>query len=162
MNYFIFTALAKCGRQEVALQMIRTYYGKMLELGATTFWEDFDIGWAENASGIDKLPELGKKDIHGDFGRFCYKGFRHSLCHGWSSGVLAYMTENILGLKQEENDNTKYILCPNLCDLEWAKGCCPTPYGTIRIGVRKDITGNIITDIEAPIEISVVRKSIKD
>lgn len=157
LNYFIFTALANCGRREAALQMIRAYYGKMLELGATTFWEDFDVEWAENATGIDQLPQAGKKDVHGDFGRFCYEGFRHSLCHGWSSGVLAYMTENILGLRPTENDNTEYLLCPNLCDLEWAEGRCPTPYGTIRVSVRKDAAGNTVTEVDAPKEIRIIQ-----
>ncbi|MFQ9800204.1 MAG: hypothetical protein ACLR23_16090 [Clostridia bacterium] len=30
----------------------------MLSLGATTFWEDFDLRWLENAARIDELtPE---------------------------------------------------------------------------------------------------------
>ena len=66
----------------------------MLDLGATTFWEDFDIAWAQNAGGIDEFPVKGKVDIHGDFGAFCYKGYRHSLCHGWSSGVIKFIKEN--------------------------------------------------------------------
>lgn len=150
LNYFIFKALAKCGRQEDALQMIRSYYGKMIEFGATTFWEDFDVEWTENAFKIDELPKAGKKDIHGDFGRFCYEGFRHSLCHGWSSGVLAYMMEHILGLQSEGNDNTKYMLSPKLCDLEWVQGSYPTPYGIIKIKVTKDVSGNLIFEKEVP------------
>ena len=150
LNYFIFKALAKCGRQEDALQMIRSYYGKMIEFGATTFWEDFDVEWTENAFKIDELPKEGKKDIHGDFGRFCYEGFRHSLCHGWSSGVLAYMMEHILGLQSEGNDNTKYMLSPKLCDLEWVQGSYPTPYGIIKIKVTKDVSGNLIFEKEVP------------
>ena len=99
LNYFIFKALALCGEFSFAEEMIREYYGKMLCLGATTFWEDFDVKWAENATRIDELPEKGKLDPHGDCGRFCYKGYRHSLCHGWASGVLAYMTEYVAGIR---------------------------------------------------------------
>jgi hypothetical protein len=47
------------------------------------------VAWTNNAFRIDELPVAGKKDIHGDYGEFCYKGFRHSLCHGWSSGPAA-------------------------------------------------------------------------
>lgn len=61
LNYFIFTALTNNGRQAEVIEMIRAYYGKMLELGATSFWEDFDIEWAENAFGIDKLPVEEKR-----------------------------------------------------------------------------------------------------
>ena len=35
----------------------------------------------------------GQRDIHGDFGAFCYQGFRHSLCHGWSAGVIGFLKE---------------------------------------------------------------------
>jgi hypothetical protein len=65
----------------------------MLDKGATTFWEDFDIAWAENSCRIDELPTPDKKDIHGDFGAFCYIGYRHSLCHGWPAGVIQFIKE---------------------------------------------------------------------
>jgi hypothetical protein len=73
--------------------MMKEYYCGMLDKGATTFWEDFDIEWAKNSSRIDELPRDGERDIHGDFGAFCYVGFRHSLCHGWSAGVITFMEE---------------------------------------------------------------------
>lgn len=40
----------------------------MLDLGATTFWEDFNLDWIPNAAPIDEPVPAGKKDIHGDFG----------------------------------------------------------------------------------------------
>ena len=89
---------AKADYQGV-LDCIRHYWGAMLDLGATTFWEDFDLDWTANAGRIDELVPEGKKDIHGDFGNYCYKGFRHSLCHGWASGPTAWLTEHVLGVK---------------------------------------------------------------
>ena len=70
------------------------YYGAMLSIGATTFFEDFDIKWLENSSRLDRLPKKNQKDIHGDFGKHCYVGFRHSFCHGWSSGVIRFIFDN--------------------------------------------------------------------
>lgn len=67
--------------------------GAMLDWGATTFWEDFDLRWTKNACRIDQLPAPGQEDIHGDRGAHCYVGFRHSLCHGWSAGVLQFIKE---------------------------------------------------------------------
>lgn len=93
MSYFILTAIASRDKK-LAAKIMKEYYGKMLDLGATTFWEDFDVSWAENAGKIDVLPVEGKVDIHGDFGAFCYVGYRHSLCHGWSSGVIKFIEEN--------------------------------------------------------------------
>ena len=43
----------------------------------------------ETHARIDELVPPGKKDLHGDFGAYCYVGFRHSLCHGWASGPTA-------------------------------------------------------------------------
>jgi hypothetical protein len=95
MSYYILKAVASFDRPR-AVEMMKEYYGAMLDKGATTFWEDFDLAWAENSSRIDALPRDGERDIHGDFGAFCYVGFRHSLCHGWSAGVIAFMEEENL------------------------------------------------------------------
>ena len=93
MGYFILMAIASRDK-ELAVELMKQYYGGMLEKGATTFWEDFDVEWIKGSSRIDRFPKKGEKDIHGDYGRFCYKGFRHSLCHAWSSGVINFIAEN--------------------------------------------------------------------
>ena len=92
MSYYILKAVASFDKTK-AIQMMKEYYGAMLNKGATTFFEDFDIKWVENSCRIDELPTDGEKDIHGDFGAYCYKGFRHSLCHGWSAGVIQFIKE---------------------------------------------------------------------
>ena len=92
MSYYILKAVASFDKT-AAISMMKDYYGAMLDKGATTFWEDFDIAWAENSCRIDTFPQPGEKDIHGDFGAHCYIGFRHSLCHGWSAGVLQFIQE---------------------------------------------------------------------
>ena len=92
MSYYILKAVASFDK-EAAVNMMKQYYGAMLDKGATTFWEDFDLAWCENSCRIDELATEGQKDIHGDFGAFCYVGFRHSLCHGWSAGVIRFIEE---------------------------------------------------------------------
>lgn len=81
-GYYMLEAMAKAGRYQEAMEVISSYWGAMLDLGATTFWEDFNMDWLPNASRIDELVPEGKSDIHADFGAYCYKGFRHSLAHG--------------------------------------------------------------------------------
>ncbi len=95
MSYYILTAIAHRDK-DLAVKLMKEYYGAMLEKGATTFWEDFDVSWCEDSGRIDCFPAKGQKDIHGDFGAYCYSGFRHSLCHGWSSGVIKFILENEL------------------------------------------------------------------
>ncbi len=92
MSYYILKAVASFDKTK-AIEMMKEYYGAMLSKGATSFWEDFDMSWTENSCRIDEFPKGGQKDIHGDFGAYCYKGFRHSLCHGWSAGVLRFIKE---------------------------------------------------------------------
>lgn len=93
MSYYILKAIASRD-VKLAFDIMKEYYGAMLDLGATTFFEDFDMKWLENAnSDIRKMPKKGQEDIHGDRGAFCYEGFRHSLCHGWSSGVIRFIKE---------------------------------------------------------------------
>ena len=95
MSYYILTAVASFDR-EAAVKMMKEYYGAMLDKGATTFWEDFDMEWVPHSSRIDAFPTKDEKDIHADYGAHCYKGFRHSLCHGWSAGVIAFIKETNL------------------------------------------------------------------
>lgn len=92
MSYYILKAVASYDKK-AAIKMMKEYYGAMLDKGATSFWEDFDIEWAKGSCRIDEFPKSCEKDIHGDFGAFCYKGFRHSLCHGWSAGVIQFIKE---------------------------------------------------------------------
>ena len=101
------------------------------------------------------MPDGDKKDIHGDFGRFCYKGYRHSLCHGWSSGVVAYMSENILGINKIGRD--EYSVKPNMYGLNKLKGSYPTPYGEIIVKCEKTADGSLKTDVHAPDCIKIVK-----
>lgn len=92
MSYYILKAVASFDKDR-AIDMMKEYYGAMIDKGATTFWEDFDLNWCENSCRIDEFPQNDEKDIHGDYGAFCYIGHRHSLCHGWSAGIIAFMKE---------------------------------------------------------------------
>lgn len=137
MSYFLFKALALCNSEKI-IPFAKEYYGGMLERGATTFWEDFDIDWLTESGRIDEETPIGKKDLHADYGKFCYKGLRHSLCHGWSSGIVAVTVEEILGVKILEGGYKKIIIKPNLFGLKQVEGCIPTPYGELKIFVTEN------------------------
>lgn len=155
MSYYLLKAAAKKDMTET-LSVLEEYYGTMLKLGATSFWEDFNIDWAKNASPIDEIPEDGKGDIHGDNGAFCYKGFRHSLCHGWASAPTAFLAEEVLGIHILSSGCKKIEIKPNLGNLSWAKGTYPTPYGIISVDCRRIENGEIHTKWTAPEEIEVI------
>ncbi|HEY4154043.1 MAG TPA: hypothetical protein VGM24_01400, partial [Puia sp.] len=132
-GYYMLQAKARANDYEGALQNIREYWGAMLRMGATTFWEDFNLDWLPNASRIDELPGPGQKDIHGDFGAYCYIGFRRSLCHGWSSGPTPWLTEHVLGIKVIKPGCREIKIEPHLGDLRFAEGSFPTPFGLVKV-----------------------------
>lgn len=67
-GYYILEAMAKAKDYNSALRVIRDYWGGMLDLGATTFWEDFDVLDITNSGRIDEVIPPTNFDIHGDFG----------------------------------------------------------------------------------------------
>ena len=157
-GYYVLKARAEAGDIKGSLEVIRDYWGGMLDMGATTFWEDFDMAWMKNATRIDEMPNPQKSDVHADNGGFCYVGLRNSLCHGWASGPTAWLSEYVLGIKAIEPGFKKVLIKPNLGDLEWVEGSYPTPYGTIKVNHIKDANGKVISTIDTPSEIEIVRQ----
>ena len=148
-GYYILEAMAKAKDYKGGLRVIRDYWGGMLDLGATTFWEDFDVLDVANSGRIDELIPSTNFDIHGDFGEYCYIGYRHSLCHGWASGPTSWLSQHILGIHVMDGGE-KVKITPNLGDLEWAKGSFPTKYGILKVSHKKSQDGTIKTEIVAP------------
>jgi hypothetical protein len=156
-GYYVLEARAKAGDYQGCLDIIRQYWGGMLDLGATTFWEDFDLDWTVNAGRIDELVPPGKKDIHGDFGAYCYVGFRHSLCHGWASGPTPWLSEHVLGIQVVQPGCKVVRVTPHLGDLQWAEGSYPTPMGVLKVRHEKQPDGTVKSTIDAPKGVKVVR-----
>ena len=129
----------------------------MLDRGATTFWEDFDLAWLEGSGRIDELPTPGEKDLHGDHGAYSYTGFRHSLCHGWASGPTAWLSEFVLGVQPLEPGCARVRIAPQLGDLAWAEGSYPTPRGAIKVRHERTADGSIRSQIDAPPGIEIVK-----
>lgn len=154
MSYYILTAIKRAATAKNALDIMKEYYGGMLKKGATSFWEDFDVDWTDESGRIDELPQDGQKDIHGDYGKYCYTGFRHSLCHGWSCGPIQFLSETVLGVNVTAAGCKKITIAPALCGLKYASGTFPTPFGVMDI--RHDLTeAGIKTKIIAPKEIEI-------
>ncbi len=156
-GYYMLEALALSGNYREAMDIMSEYWGGMLDLGATTFWEDFNIEWMDNAARIDELVPEGKVDVHRTYGNYCYKGLRHSFCHGWASGPTVWLSAHVLGVKVMEPGCRKVAIEPHLGDLEWAKGTFPTPYGVIEISHRAGPDGKVVSEIKAPKGVKIVR-----
>ncbi|MCC8409166.1 alpha-L-rhamnosidase [Mucilaginibacter sp. UR6-1] len=156
-GYYMLQAKAKANDYQGALNDIRNFWGPMLQLGATTFWEDFNIDWMPGASRIDELVPPGKKDIHADYGAYCYKGLRHSLAHGWASGPTPWLTEHVLGIKVMAPGCKVISVKPHLGDLAFAEGTFPTPLGIVSVKHTKMANGTVKSVIKAPPGIRIIR-----
>lgn len=155
MGYYVLCALGEQNLTDSAIEIIRDFWGAMLDLGATSFWEDFDIAWTENAARIDEIAPEGKIDVHKSYGKFCYQQHRHSLCHGWAGGPAAFMMKYVLGVRILEAGCKKVEIKPQLGNLEFVKGTFPTPYGIIEIEHKKQ-GGRVVSKIIAPDGVEVV------
>lgn len=156
-GYYMLEAMAQAGLYAEAMDIISQFWGGMLDMGATTFWEDFDLDWTRNAARIDAFVPEGKDDIHGDFGAYCYPGFRHSFCHGWASGPTAWMSTHVLGVEILEAGCKKVRITPHLGNLQWAEGTYPTPYGQISIRHERKADGSVKSTVKAPKGVKVLK-----
>ena len=161
LGYYLLKAKAKAGDYQGALDAMREYWGGMLKMGATTFWEDFNLDWMENAAPIDELVPEGKVDIHGDWGAYCYVKFRHSLCHGWASGPCPFLSHFILGVHVLAPGCRKISIEPHLADLSYVRGSYPTPFGIIHITHTRREDGSVCTEVSAPDEVEIIIKQTK-
>ncbi len=156
---YMLEAMSAAGEDQRALDTIRDYWGAMLDMGATSFWEDFRLAWTENAFRIDELPVPGKRDIHGDFGEFCYPGFRHSLCHGWSCGPVPWCIRHILGIRPLGVGCRRVEVRPFLGDLDWAEGAMALPTGgSVRVRAEKAADGRVVAHVSAPNGVDAVTR----
>lgn len=154
MGYTILNAKALAGNIKGGIKACLDYWGAMLDLGATSFWEDFEIEWA-NGTRIDEFPVENRPAAHGSYGKHCYVGLRLSLCHGWSAGPCPWLTKYVLGVHIEEAGMKVLRIKPALAELKWLRGSVPTPYGEVKIShERRD--GKIYTEISAPDEIEII------
>ncbi len=115
-------ALAKLGAVDEITERVNSYWGGMLERGATTFWEAYDPGQ------------------HGDAAYSFYgRPFGKSLCHAWSAGPAAFLPMGILGLEPLADGWRRFAVAPDLGTLTWAAATVPTPQGEIEVLVEDGI-----------------------
>jgi hypothetical protein len=95
LGYVVLEALTALGEINAALDLVRRYWGAMIDLGATTFWEDFDLAWVSGTTGIDRPVPHDGIGIHERFGRCSSVGLSQSLCHAWSAGPTAWLSRHV-------------------------------------------------------------------
>ncbi len=155
-GYYILQAKAKAGDYAGALDDIRRYWGGMLDLGATSFWEDFNVDWLQQGGRIDELPVPGLRDVHASYGEHSYTKLRMSLAHGWASGPTAWLTEHVLGVQVVEPGGKTLRIEPHLGDLSFVEGTFPTRYGIVKLRHTREPDGRINSVVDAPAGVRVL------
>jgi hypothetical protein len=149
LGCFPLDVCAGAGHRQEALDLVRQYWGGMLQAGATTFWEHFDTDWLKKGGRIDEFVPAGEYDIHGENGEGCFTGYRHSLCHGWSSMPAEWLIRQVCGVTFLDARTVRFA--PDLCGLQEASCVLNSAAGKIKVQLSgKDL------HIEVPAGVDVV------
>ena len=107
-GFYELDALCGCGEFEYATQQIRSYWGGMLKLGATSIWEQY----LPNEQGTEHYAMYGMK-----YGR--------SLCHAWGAGPVYLLGRYYLGVKVTSAGAKTFEVRPQTGGLEKIMGTVP-------------------------------------
>jgi len=116
MRFYELEALCALGEQPYVLQEMKNYWGGMLKLGATSFWEEYD----PSKKGAEHYAMYGRK-------------YGKSLCHAWGASPLYLLGKYYLGVSPTAPGYEQYEIKPALGGLKWMEGKVPTPAGNIEL-----------------------------
>jgi len=118
--FWVLEGLGRAGRISDGIDLIKAYYGRMLELGATTWWESFNANqhyWA-------------------------------GLSHGWGSAPTWFLTTYILGARRSGPDS--WQVKPAFAGVSQASGELPLPGGVLKVGWEAGGCGQFAVSLLAP------------
>ncbi len=120
MRFYELEALCQMGLQDRVLPEMKAYWGGMLRLGATTFWEKYN----PEEKGTEHLAMYGRP-------------YGKSLCHAWGASPLYIIGKYFLGVRPVKPGYEEYEVRPVLAGLEWMEGDVPTPFGKVHVKMDK-------------------------
>ncbi|MGH9599623.1 MAG: alpha-L-rhamnosidase C-terminal domain-containing protein [Terracidiphilus sp.] len=139
-NDYLLDAMTRMGHVREALDWMREYWGGMLDEGATSFWEAYDLRWPKENPHL-YLQADGRT------------GYFVSMAHGWSSGPASWMMEELLGVMATAPGFSHVRIRPELAGLKWVRGAVATPRGAVRVQASEN---SIQVTIPAGVEASVL------
>ena len=118
-EFFELDAMCRIGSFKYMTDMLHSYWGGMLRLGATTIWEEFD----PTKSGIEHYEMYGGK-------------YEKSLCHAWGASPIYLLGKYALGVRPTDVGYSSYEVKPNLMCFGEIEGKVPTPTSEIYVKVK--------------------------
>ncbi|MBR6729659.1 MAG: hypothetical protein IKL80_05820 [Clostridia bacterium] len=126
--------LGKMGEFSAIEKALSSYWGGMLQLGATTIWEAYN----PEKQGIEHYEMYGEK-------------YHKSLCHAWGAGPVYLFGRYYLGVYPTSPGYQSFCVEPHPGGLKKIEGSVPVNGGTVfvslddtRLSVKTDIPGGTL------------------
>ncbi len=119
MRFYELLAMCKLGMWEEMNSELKSYWGGMIDEGATTFWEQYD----STKKGAEKYAMYDRP-------------YGKSLCHAWGAAPAYLIAACILGIKPQGTGYQTFLCTPQpdqICDCTLK---VPTQAGSIYISKR--------------------------
>ncbi len=133
-KFFLLEMAFNLGLREWGIEYMRYYWGKMVQLGASTWWDKFNPDM-----------EFGPENAT-------------SICHGYASFPNYYLIREVIGLQSAVPGSSKIFFNPVLTACEWAKAKIRTPQGNIRAEWSHLESGELEIRIDADFPLEVIPK----
>jgi hypothetical protein len=125
-GFYILQSLSQMGKQDKALEMIRDYWGTMIQAGATSVWEEWHPSW-QMPSGMLPPQYAPPK---------AWSGL--SLIQPSGAGPAHWLLSEIIGIQPQSPGFKDVRIEPNIIDLRRAKGAAATPMGAVAVEWKSD------------------------
>jgi alpha-L-rhamnosidase len=122
--FWVLKALGRAGRVAEALEVVENYYGRMLDLGATTWWEGFNA----------------------------HTSYTSSLSHGWGGSPTWFLTTYVLGARRLGVN--RWQVRPAFEGVIEASGSLPLQAGELQVTWERQICEEADLEVTAPISSS--------
>lgn len=126
-QHYVVQALARHGRAEEALAVIRTMWRDNVAADCDTVWEMH--------TGHQAVPEAMPY---------------HSRCHAFSCAPLYFLQSVILGVRPIKPGFAEFTLAPQPAGLTEAQGVVPTPHGLIQVAWQRTTPERLHVVVDVP------------
>ncbi|MFD0716101.1 alpha-L-rhamnosidase C-terminal domain-containing protein [Paenibacillus sp. GCM10027626] len=151
--HIVLETLFEYGFSEEAVQLIRSYWGAMLERGATTWWETFDLSLPFPTT---PSPYMGHTPT------YLQDSIPVSLSHGWGASPTYLLSREVLGADLSEAGIGKLVIQPKpVQGVDWAEGVIATKHGELWIAWRRQEDGSLFVQAAIPAAFSKVEADME-
>lgn len=121
MRFYEYEAMCREGRHRQVLEGILSYWGGMLDEGATSFWELY----RPDEHDAQHLTMYGRP-----YGR--------SLCHAWGASPIYLLGRFFVGVEPAQPGYGRFRLSPHLGGLDFFEAEMPTAGGSVALRMDGD------------------------